>query len=182
MKSRSTEKKRKGSRIQSFKKRKMRGGAPFNFDKIAFSDTAVFGSSTTACDIKPSNLVLNEENAATIKSNIMKKLTQFAFTNDSTSFIHTIQCCSGVKGHSNYFARPTNVSSKSDVKENYFGLIGVGFLFEPVKINTDSVEKTYSFTLFDVASASWNPTILTILDNIYSKYVGNCKRFRIRLP
>jgi len=169
MKSRSTEKKRKGSRIQSFKKRKMRGGAPFNFDKIAFSDTAVFGSSTTACDIKPSNLVLNEENAATIKSNIMKKLTQFAFTNDSTSFIHTIQCCSGVKGHSNYFARPTNVSSKSDVKENYFGLIGVGFLFEPVKINTDSVEKTYSFTLFDVASASWNPTILTILDNIYSK-------------
>jgi len=169
MKSRSTEKKRKGSRIQSFKKRKMRGGAPFDFDKIAFSDTAVFGSSTTACDINPTNLVLNDENAATIKSNIMKKLTQFAFTNDNTSFIHTIQCCSGVKGHSDSITRPSNVSTQSDKKENYFESIGVGFLFEPVKINTDSGEKIYPFTLFDVASASWNPTILTILDNIYSK-------------
>ena len=169
MKSRSTEKKRKGSRIQSFKKRKMRGGAPFDFDKIAFSDTAVFGSSTTACDINPTKLILNVENAATIKSNIMKKLTQFAFTNDNTSFIHTIQCCSGVKGHSDSITRPSNVSTQSDKKENYFESIGVGFLFEPVKINTDSGEKIYPFTLFDVASASWNPTILTILDNIYSK-------------
>jgi hypothetical protein len=147
----------------------MRGGAPFDFDKIAFSDTAVFGSSTTACDINPTKLILNDENAATIKSNIMKKLTQFAFTNDNTSFIHTIQCCSGVKGHSDSITRPSNVSTQSDKKENYFGSIGVGFLFEPVKINTDSGEKIYPFTLFDVASASWNPTILTILDNIYSK-------------
>lgn len=151
MVSRNTEKKRKGNRKRSFKKRKMTGGKTtwdYNnptfipFQQITPSNPCEWGSDDQ------------------VKDASFKKLVEYAYTNNTDAFIHTIQCCFGWKGHSlgmfNTFGLGSNVSRSAQNKNNYFAETGFAYLFE----------RTGATTLLHIAAAWGNDIIIEILLNI----------------
>lgn len=152
MVSRNTEKKGKGNRKRSFKKRKMTGGkTTWDYNNPVFIPFQ---------QITPSN-PCEWPQGTPIQATPFKKLVEFAYTNNTDAFIHTIQCCFGWKGHSvgmlNTIGMGSNVSRSAQDKTNYFAASGFEYLFEPIVGTT---------TLLHVAAAWGNDIIIEILLNI----------------
>ena len=205
MKSRSTEKKRKGNRKQSFKKRNMKGGALPTFDwnnpKIQLYTLI---TPSYACDFKTDSInitdnktvitnkkgYLSNTNQTTeftlnplpndpndpnekLKWLIMNKLIEFVFTNNTKAFINTIQCCYGIKRHTDKIITRSNVTSQipKDNSGNQFNNVfketGTNFIFALFN-STNSTQSS----LLEVAATWGNDTILEILLDIAGDYVS----------
>ena len=205
MKSRSTEKKRKGNRKQSFKKRNMKGGAlptfdwnnpkiqlytlitpsyacDFKTDSINITDNKTvitnkkgYLSNTTQTTEFTLNPLPNDPNDPNekLKWLIMNKLIEFVFTNNTKAFINTIQCCYGLKRHTDKIMSRSNVTSQipNDNSGNQFNNVfketGTNFIF--ALFNSTNSTKS---SLLEVAATWGNDTILEILLDIAGDYVS----------
>lgn len=151
MVSRNTEKKGKGNRKRSFKKRKMTGGKnTWDYNNPTFIPFQ---------QITPSN-PCEWDTGIPVQNTSFKKLVEYAYTNNTDAFIHTIQCCFGWKGHStgilNTIGLGSNVSRSAQNKTNYFAATGFAYLFE----------RTGTTTLLHIAAAWGNDIIIEILLNV----------------